>query len=92
MPDDNGSIKPHRGYLVLVLGILGLWAFPPLCLPALVMGRNDLTAMSNGGMDGSGRTITTIGYALSIAGVVLYGVACCVLVGMLIYFGGRLGG
>jgi hypothetical protein len=41
-------MKPHRGPLILVLGILGLIMCPPLGIAAWFMGDSDLEKMKNG--------------------------------------------
>ena len=55
-------VQPHRGSIVLVLGVLG-WC--TLCfvlgLIACVMGWRDLHAMKEGRMQRDGRTLTQIG-------------------------------
>jgi hypothetical protein len=72
-------LHPHRGTLVLVLGILSLVACGLLGLPAWIMGSADLKAMRAGRMDRSGETHTQIGMILGI-------IACALmaLVGLLI--------
>jgi hypothetical protein len=78
-------MKPHRGTLILVFGILGLVLCAPLGIPAWIMGNSDLRAMDAGQMDPSGRSTTNAGRIcgiiatiLLIIGVVL-GVALAVL-------------
>jgi hypothetical protein len=65
-------MKPHRGTLILVLGILGL----VLCgiftaIPAWVMASSDLKQMDAGTMDPSGRSLTSAGRILGIIGTIL---------------------
>ena len=55
-------MKPHRGTLILVLGILGI----VMCgiftgIPAWIMGSNDLKEMDAGTMDPAGRGQTQAG-------------------------------
>jgi hypothetical protein len=55
-------MKPHRGTLILILGILSF----VLCgiftaIPAWVMGNSDLKAMAAGTMDPAGRSLTNAG-------------------------------
>jgi hypothetical protein len=74
-------MKPHRGTLILVLGILGLVVCGPLGIAAWIMGNGDLKEMDAGTMDRSGRSVTnggricgmiaTILLALSLVGVAL---------------------
>lgn len=54
-------MKPHRGTLILVLGILGLCVCGILGIAAWVMGNNDLREMRDGIMDGRGRDTTNAG-------------------------------
>ena len=64
-------MKPHRGTLVLVLGILSLVVCSPLGIPAWIMGSNDLKEMDAGLMDPSGRDTTKAGRICGIIGTVL---------------------
>ena len=65
-------MKPHRGTLILVLGIVGML---PLCLPlgivAWVMGAGDLKQMDAGTMDPAGRGTTQAGKICGIIGTVI---------------------
>jgi hypothetical protein len=54
-------MKPHRGPVILVLGILGLVVCQPLGIAAWVMGNTDLHEMSLGWMDPSGQDLTNAG-------------------------------
>lgn len=54
-------MKPHRGTLILVLGILSLTVCGPLGIFAWVMGSNDLKEMDAGVMDPTGRGTTNGG-------------------------------
>jgi hypothetical protein len=53
--------KPHRGSVILVLGILGLVVCQLLGIAAWVMGNNDIQEMDQGLMDSSGRDLTNAG-------------------------------
>ena len=69
-------MKPHRGTLVLVLGILGL----VLCgiftgIPAWIMGSGDLKEIDAGTMDPSGRGITQAGKILGMVSCALTALA-----------------
>ncbi len=78
------GFRPHRGTLILVLGILSLvigcvgWI---MGIMAWVMGSADLRAMDAGLMDPSGRGLTQAGKICGIIGTLLQllGVACVVL-------------
>jgi uncharacterized membrane protein len=74
-------MKPHRGTLILVLGILGLVVCAPLAIAAWVMGSGDLKQMDAGAMDPSGRGNTQagkicgiIGTILMIIGIIVFGI------------------
>ena len=69
----NGSaLRPHRGVLILVLGILSLvCSCFPLGIVSWVLGHQDLRDMSAGTMDPSGRGMTQAGKILGIISVVL---------------------
>ena len=73
----HNSLEPHRGILILVLGILSL----VICglsgvgiltgIPAWIMGRNDLRKIKDGLMDPEGKATTKVG--------MICGIICCVL-------------
>jgi hypothetical protein len=64
---------PHRGVLVLILGIFG-WSFscPILGVVAWVMGNSDLREMDCGRMDRSGRGLTQAGRVLGMVQTLLW--------------------
>lgn len=64
-------MKPHRGTLILVLGILGLLVCGPIGIAAWVMGSGDLKEMDAGTMDPSGRGNTNAGKICGIIATVL---------------------
>jgi hypothetical protein len=64
-------MKPHRGTLILVLGILGLVVCSPLAIVAWIMGAGDLKEMDAGTMDPSGRGTTQAGKICGIIGTIL---------------------
>ena len=64
-------MKPHRGTLILVLGILSLVCCQ-ICGPfAWWMGQADMSEMEAGQMDSEGKSLTQIGMILGIIGTVL---------------------
>ncbi|NIP27419.1 MAG: DUF4190 domain-containing protein [Phycisphaerae bacterium] len=72
-------LAPHRGVVVLVLGILGLVVCFICGIIAWVMGNNDLRQMDAGSMDPSGRGLTQAGKIcgmisciLAIIGIVIW--------------------
>lgn len=78
-------MTPHRGVLVLVLGILSMFTCSILTgIPAWILGRSDLAAMDAGEMDPSGRSITQVGMVLGIVSVVLFALS---LVASCLWFG-----
>jgi len=64
-------MKPHRGTLILVLGILSLVVCSPLGIAAWVMGSGDLKQMDAGTMDPSGRGNTQAGKICGIIATIL---------------------
>jgi hypothetical protein len=93
------DLEPHRGTLILVLGILSLvlggllgvgFALGPI---AWIMGNNDLAAIRAGRMDREGEGLTNAGRICGIISTILLGftlVACLLLcMGALGGFGGR---
>jgi hypothetical protein len=85
-----GDLKPHRGVLILVLGILAL---PTLCGIILgpiawVMAINDLKEIREGRMDPKGEGLTTGGWICGMLGTII-AVACCVICGILLIIAQR---
>jgi hypothetical protein len=70
-PNHNCIMKPHRGTLILVLGILGLVLCAPLGIAAWIMGQGDLKQMDAGQMDPSGRSLTNAGRICGIIATIL---------------------
>jgi len=66
-----GQVEPHRGAVVLVLGILGIVVCFILGIVAWVMGNTDLQKMENGQMDREGEGLTKAGKICGIVSVVL---------------------
>ena len=78
-----GDLSPHRGTLILILGIGGLVCCGLLGIFAWVMGNADLRDMDEGLMDPAGRDLTLAGKICGIVGTILL----CIGVGlMLLYF------
>jgi len=82
-------MKPHRGTLILVLGILGLVVCGPLGIAAWIMGNGDLKEMDAGAMDPSGRGNTNAGRICGIIATILLviGVVAAILLFGLGLFG-----
>jgi len=64
-------MKPHRGTIVLVFGILGLIVCAPLSIAAWVMGSGDLKEIDAGKMDPAGRGTTEAGKICGMIGTIL---------------------
>ncbi len=87
-------MKPHRGTLILVLGILGLVVCGPLGLVAWILGQGDLKAMDAGQMDPSGRSLTNAGRICGIVATVLWALGILVFLALMAlgFLGAFLGG
>ena len=71
------NLQPHRGPLVLILGILGL-VFNVCCIPGIlawIFGASDLKQMKAGTMDPEGEGLTKAGYICGIIGTCIQIVA-----------------
>ncbi len=74
-------MQPHRGTMILLLGILACCGGCVLTgLPAWVMANRDLGLMSAGRMDAEGRGLTEAGKVCGIIGTALTGVAFLTMV------------
>jgi hypothetical protein len=67
--DGDKNMKPHRGVMILVFGILGLVFCQFFGIAAWVMGNSDLQEMDNGWMDPTGRDLTKAGRICGMVGV-----------------------
>ena len=74
------QLKPHRGTMILVFGILGLVCCIIFAILAWVMGNNDLKEMDAGIMDPEGKGLTQAGKICGIIGVILQ------IIGFIIWF------
>lgn len=79
-------MKPHRGVLVLVFGILGLVVCFPFGIAAWVMGSGDLKQMAAGAMDPEGRSLTNAGRICGMIATILV-IAGMVIGGLLFALG-----
>ncbi len=79
-------MKPHRGTLILVLGILGLAVCGPLGIAAWVMGSGDLKQMDAGTMDPAGRSTTQAGKICGMIATIL--LILGVIIGVLFFLFG----
>jgi hypothetical protein len=67
------SLTPHRGTLILVLGILGLVLLCGPCgLVAWILGNGDLKKIDAGQMDPSGRGTTNAGRICGMISTILW--------------------
>jgi hypothetical protein len=88
--DDPQPQAPHRGQMVMVMGILSLvlggigLILGPI---AWIMGRNDLREMDAGRMDGSGRSNTNIGRICGMIATLLQCTALVCCVGKFVFMG-----
>jgi predicted RNA-binding Zn-ribbon protein involved in translation (DUF1610 family) len=81
------DVEPHRGNLILVLGILG-FGLPlvglALAIAAWVMGRRDLARMDKGTLDPQGKGITQAGFVCGIIATVLQALLLLFCVGYIV--------
>ena len=82
----NGtSLRPHRGTLILILGILGvLCSCLPLGIVAWVLGHQELKDIDAGHVDPSGRGTVQAGKILGIVSVVIWVLAALVGAGLVV--------
>lgn len=85
-----GPVQPHRGVLILVLGILGLVVCVICGIIAWIFGNNDLEQMRAGRMDPTGEGLTVAGRICGIISVALAAMGVVVVILMAIF--GALGG
>ncbi|HTK77279.1 MAG TPA: DUF4190 domain-containing protein, partial [Gemmataceae bacterium] len=70
------SGRPHRGGIILALGVCSLLLCAPLGIFAWIMGNHDLTEMKRGRMDRSGEGLTQAGRVLGSIATILMIVGC----------------
>lgn len=70
-PAYSTGAAPHRGVLVLVLGILSIVVCAFLGPFAWIMGQGDMKKIAVGSMDPSGKGLTQAGMICGIIGTVL---------------------
>ena len=72
----TGGLEPHRGTLILVLGILSLVLFGFFTgIPAWIMGKSDLKKIRDGAMDPEGEGTTKAGM---VCGMISFVISCVV--------------
>ena len=84
------AVMPHRGTLILILGILAIATGCVLFgIVSWVMGKGDLDRMKAGQMDSEGEALTKVGMILGI-------ISCCLqvvgLIFVILFFGFAAGG
>lgn len=77
-------MTPHRGVLILVLGIISLVVCYPLGIVAWIMGKGDLAEIDAGRMDPEGRGLTQAGMIIGIVATVLLILGLLMAVGWLV--------
>ena len=71
-PGQTGpGLRPHRGVLILVFGILSWVICVIFGIVAWVMGNADMKAMDSGEMDPTGRGLTQAGKIVGMINVIL---------------------
>ena len=86
-------LLPHRGMLVLIFGIIGLFTCAIFSILAWIFGNEDLKKMESGRMDPAGRDTTNAGRILGIIGVALNVLGLLAgLVGAIFMFGLTMAG
>jgi hypothetical protein len=88
-PDDYGRVggyrrrdfAPHRGALILTLGIIGIVLCNLTAPIAWIMGNTDITEIRGGRMDPEGEGLTQAGRILGMVGTALLVLSVC-LVGL----------
>jgi hypothetical protein len=85
--DFRGGVEPHRGAMILVLGILGIVVCGVTGIFAWVLGKRDLELIRRGLMDKEGEGLTKAGYILGIVGTVLFMIQLLVVVAYIALLG-----
>ena len=83
-------MQPHRGTVILVLGILSLVICGPLGIVAWLLGSSDLKLMDAGQMDPTGRDLTQAGRVCGIIGTCILALSLLFTLG--VFFVMILGG
>lgn len=89
----GGYLEPHRGTVILVLGILSIVICGLLGPVAWVMGNNDMKEIRAGRMDPAGEGTTNAGRILGIISTVIMLISCCgaAILGLIGALGGAAG-
>lgn len=81
----GAAVEPHRGGMILTLGILGFLMCAPLSLVAWLMGRNDLKKIRAGQMDRSGEGLTQAGMILGLIQCILVATVIAIYIVILFF-------
>jgi predicted Zn finger-like uncharacterized protein len=88
---DGGRMQPHRGQMIMILGILSLVVAGPILGPiAWIMGNNDLKEMRAGRMDPEGEGNTKVGKVCGMIATILSitaVVVCCLFYALIAVVG-----
>lgn len=77
----SGRYEPHRGTLILVLGIISMVTAGLIIGPiAWFLGTADMKKIRAGTMDPEGESMTNIGRILGLVAFFLNVAACCVII------------
>ena len=86
-PVAQQGLAPHRGTVVLVLGILGIVVCFICGIIAWVMGNNDIRKMDAGVMDPSGRGLTQAGKICGMISCILVIIGFVIWLIMIFFIG-----
>ncbi|MCP3906165.1 MAG: DUF4190 domain-containing protein [Planctomycetes bacterium] len=90
-PPQGGVLRPHRGVMILVFGILSWLVCFIFGIIAWVMGNADLREMEEGRMDPTGQGLTQAGKIIGMISVILsivgVAIAIVVIIGSLVAAG-----
>ncbi len=87
-PSTEQPLRPHRGGVILTLGILGIVCCFICGIIAWVMGNSDLREMAAGRMDRSGQGLTQAGKICGMISVIFWIVALVIqLIAMILGVG-----
>jgi hypothetical protein len=71
--------EPNEGLVALVLGLVGLFLFPPVAPVAWIIGRREVRAVHQGRRDPRRRALGQIGLIMGIIGTVVFVVVALIL-------------
>lgn len=84
---NDSHLTPHRGVLILVLGIVSLM-FGITAPFAWFLGRQDLAEMDAGRMDPEGRSITQVGTIIGMIVTILFILSVLAWIAFFVLFAG----